>query len=273
MTAAGTDGAPRDLPGARRPHADRGPGPRPGGAGRPDSQDTGPGRPGRRPGGHRGRRLAVAALAAGTAILLAAGVAACQSQPASDVGAEDAQRLASAGPTASAAPAADAAPSVPVGKGTLPGRDATVRPVGLRIPAMELTASVDAVGVNRKTDEFEVPPSVDRVGWYRYGPGLEAKAGSVVIAGHVDSAEQGEGAFFRLRELDRGDRVTVTGEDGRSQEYTVVAREEYEKTKIPLERYFARDGALRLTLITCGGPFDAKKRSYRDNIVVTAKPV
>lgn len=32
-------------------------------------------------------------------------------------------------------------------------------------------------------------------------------------------------------------------------------------------------GSPRLTLITCGGPFDAEARHYRDNIVVTAVPV
>jgi hypothetical protein len=50
-----------------------------------------------------------------------------------------------------------------------------------------------------------------------------------------------------------------------------VARETYQKTAIPLDRYFGRDGALRLTLITCGGPFDRASGSYRDNVVVTAE--
>jgi len=149
---------------------------------------------------------------------------------------------------------------------------ATVTPVSLRIPSIGVTATVDPVGINERTNEFEVPPSVDRIGWYRYGPGLEAEAGSVVVAGHVDSAKQGEGAFYRLRELDRGDTLTATGSDGEQRTYRVVAREEYDKTKIPLDRYFARDGAPRLTLITCGGPFDAAARRYRDNIVVTAVP-
>ncbi|MEU9823932.1 class F sortase [Micromonospora chersina] len=216
---------------------------------------------------HRG---ALAAMAAGVAALTVAAVVACGSRPAEDVGAEEAAALASATPTAT--PTATGDPSVPVNAGTLPAAGATVPPVGLRIPPIGVTATVDPVGVNRRTDEFEVPPSVDRVGWYRYGPGLEAGTGSVVIAGHVDSADQGRGAFFRLRELDRGDTLTVTGSDGRERPYRVVAREEYAKTRIPLDRYFARDGSPRLTLITCGGPFDAKTRHYRDNIVVTAVP-
>jgi hypothetical protein len=156
--------------------------------------------------------------------------------------------------------------------GDLPDGPRVAPPRRLSIPGIDVTASVDPVGVNRSTGEFEVPPSVNRVGWYRYGPGLEARAGSLVIAGHVDGAGQGPGAFFRLRRLDRGDRIALTGADGRVVRWRVVAREEYTKTEIPLARYFARDGALRLTLITCGGPFDRETRRYRDNIVVTAVP-
>ncbi|MGC5289836.1 class F sortase [Micromonospora sp. DT231] len=211
-------------------------------------------------------RGALAALAAGVAALTVAAVVACGSQPAGNVGAEEATTLASN-------PPADAsAPSVPVTVGELPADAGVVPPVRLVIPDIDVTATVNAVGINERTNEFEVPPSVDQIGWYRYGPGLEATAGSVVIAGHVDSATQGRGAFFRLRQLDRGDTLTATGSDGTARRYRVVAREEYAKTRIPLDRYFARDGKPRLTLITCGGPFDAKARKYRDNIVVTAVP-
>lgn len=218
---------------------------------------------------HRG---ALAAMAAGAAALTVAGLVACGSGPAETVGAAEASALAEA--TSTAAPPTTAGPSgrVPVNAGTLPADAATVPPAKLSVPAIGVTATVNPVGVNDRTGEFDVPPSVDQVGWYRYGPGLEAATGSVVIAGHVDSAEQGKGAFFRLRELDRGDTLTVAGADGRDRRYRVVAREEYAKTKIPLDRYFARDGRPRLTLITCGGPFDPKTRHYRDNIVVTAVP-
>lgn len=50
----------------------------------------------------------------------------------------------------------------------------------------------------------------------------------------------------------------------------MVARERYRKSAIPLEKYLARDGAARLTLITCGGPFGEKTGHYRDNVVITA---
>lgn len=160
---------------------------------------------------------------------------------------------------------------VPVADGTVPAVAVPDRPARLRIPALGLDAAVDAVGIEPSTGEFAVPPSVDRVGWYRYGPGFSAAAGSIVIAGHVDSAAEGKGAFFRLGALADGDRVTLLGDGGRQREFAVVARERYRKTAIPLRKYFARDGAVRLTLITCGGPFDSKTGHYRDNVVVTAE--
>ncbi|MCL7460862.1 class F sortase [Micromonospora echinofusca] len=216
---------------------------------------------------HRG---ALAAMAAGVAALTVAALVACGSRPAGDVGADEAAALASPTPAPSVT-TGDAA-SVPVTTGELPAGTKVVPPVRLEIPTIDVTARVNAVGINERTNEFEVPPSVDQIGWYRYGPGLETDAGSVVVAGHVDSATQGKGAFYRLRELDEGDTLTATGSDGEARRYRVVAREEYDKTRIPLDRYFARDGKPRLTLITCGGPFDAKARKYRDNIVVTAVP-
>jgi predicted NUDIX family NTP pyrophosphohydrolase len=129
---------------------------------------------------------------------------------------------------------------------------------------MSLNAKVDAVGIDARSGDFAVPPSIDRVGWYRYGPGLEAAAGSIVIA------VQGKGAFFTLRTLTKGTLVRLTDPTGRRYDFTVVGVEQFRKSRIPLERYFARDGALRLTLVTCGGPFGEAARHYRDNVVVTA---
>ncbi|WP_433605384.1 class F sortase [Dactylosporangium sp. CA-139114] len=202
----------------------------------------------------RTRAAAWSAVAAGIVTMLAAAVTACAQQPAPPTGTPPTV-ASSAGP----APQVSAAP-------------AAVAPTGLNIDRLKLDVKVAPAGVDDKTGDFAVPPSVDVVGWYKWGPALHATTGSIVIAGHVDSAEQGPGAFFHLRDLEPGDPVTVTGSDGSTRRFTVTAREVYPKAKIPLERYFARDGAVRLTLITCGGPFDASTRHYRDNVVITAQP-
>ncbi|MFI7219281.1 class F sortase [Micromonospora maritima] len=197
---------------------------------------------------------APAAIAAGAAVLALAFGPARPTPPVTTVGAEAARRLA----------------QVP----QEPNRTiiASVPPVRLRIPALGVTAEVDQVGVDARTGNLEVPADVRRAGWYRYGPALDAGAGSLVLAGHVDGTEQGPGAFFHLRALSPGDAVTVTGADGRDRKWRVVARESYPKGSLPSARYFSWDEAARLTLITCGGPLDETARAYRDNVVVTAVP-
>ena len=142
----------------------------------------------------------------------------------------------------------------------------------LSIPAIDVRAAVDPVGV-QADGAMVVPKEVDRVGWYRYGPPPGAPAGSAVVAGHVDSRAQGRGAMFRLRELGVGDRVDVRLGDGRTVRYAVTGKQTLVKKRLPTEQLFTRDGAPRLVLVTCGGPFVKELSSYRDNVVVVAEPV
>lgn len=59
---------------------------------------------------------------------------------------------------------------------------------------------------------------------------------------------------------------------GQHRTYRVIGREIFDKKNVPLGALFSRTGPERLTLITCGGSFNRSKRSYVDNIVVTAVP-
>jgi len=213
-------------------------------------------------------RPALLALVAGGVLLVSY---ACHASSTSDFGSTAAPVPPSSAVAAPASPSASgsSAGGVPIQDGK-PAATTDESPVRLRIPALKLNATVDAVGIDPATGDFAVPPSVDQVGWYKFGPGFGATAGSIVIAGHVDSAAEGKGAFFGLPQLSKGDVVTLTGQDGKVRTFKVTARERYRKVAIPLDRYFARDGTPRLTLITCGGPFDSKTGHYRDNVVVTA---
>lgn len=144
-------------------------------------------------------------------------------------------------------------------------------PARLLIPAIGVDAPVGPVGIDDR-GEMAIPERVQDIGWYRYGPAPGAAAGSAVLSGHVDSAQQGLGAFSRLGELRSGDLIAVTDTAGRALQYRVVGKEAFDKKTVPLADLFSRSGAARLTLITCGGAFDAAAKSYLDNIVVTAVP-
>lgn len=161
-------------------------------------------------------------------------------------------------------------PPIPSGRST-PAPRSLARPVSVRIPAIDVTAPVVPIGVDRR-GAVAIPERVATVGWYRFSSAPGAAAGSSAFVGHVDSAEEGEGAFFRLRDLARGERIVVAVAGGGTLAYRVVSVAQYLKTSVPLRQLFARTGTPRLTLITCGGPFDPQRRSYRDNLVVTAVP-
>lgn len=154
----------------------------------------------------------------------------------------------------------------------LPRPDRTPRPVEIAIPAIDVRASVDVVGLDER-DQVEVPYDVMRAGWYRYSARPGSGEGSTVIVGHVDGVDQGAGAFYELRQLRPGDTVEVARTDDRTLTYEVVARELFAKDRVPLRELFSRIGPERLTLITCGGPFDPASLEYTDNVVVTAVPV
>lgn len=142
------------------------------------------------------------------------------------------------------------------------------RPVGLSIDAIDVRASVVPVGIDGGTRSVEVPTNVDTIGWFRFGPSPGGR-GSAVLIGHVDSRAQGAGAFFRLRELEPGDVVTVSFANGSRSAFRVVGRRSYPKEDLPTE-LFARSGRPVLTLVTCGGAFEQATGSYADNVVVFA---
>jgi len=96
--------------------------------------------------------------------------------------------------------------------------------------------------------------------------------GSVLLAGHVDSKEEGLGPSAELLTAERGDPVLVRTKD-RTASYDVVSRE-----MVPLDdleaypRVLSLRGPGRLTLVTCAPPFVPADGGYQNLAVVTARP-
>lgn len=147
--------------------------------------------------------------------------------------------------------------------------DERVAPVAVRIGALGLEAPVRSVGVDANND-FDVPEA-ETVGWYKHGP-APGQTGSTVLAAHVDYGGR-PGAFFSLAELTVGDVFEVELSDGSVLQYRVTETVLYDKTTLPAEELFRKDGDEVLRLITCGGSFDSIERSYQGNVVVTAEPI
>jgi sortase (surface protein transpeptidase) len=145
-----------------------------------------------------------------------------------------------------------------------------VTPERLVVPAIGVDADVIELGV-REDGTMEVPTDFAQTGWFRPGP-RPGRVGPAVIAGHVDD-RSGPAVFFRLAELEAGDRIEVHGERGELVVFEVRRSEQHPKDAFPTERVYGGTPGPELRLITCGGAFDRQARSYRDNVVVYAERV
>lgn len=143
------------------------------------------------------------------------------------------------------------------------------RPTRLRIDAIGVDAPVVALGV-ADNGEMEVPTDADTVAWYEYGPS-PGQEGSAVLAAHVDYNGR-KGVFFELSDLPEGATLTVEFDSAAPRTFTVVEGALIAKTALPVDQLFRRDGRPALTLITCGGEFNAATRSYRNNVIVRTVP-
>ncbi|MGR3937844.1 class F sortase [Streptomyces sp. BRA346] len=145
------------------------------------------------------------------------------------------------------------------------------RPERVDIAAAGVHAPVIASGLDRK-GAVKPPPfrRADAVAWYRGGP-EPGTAGAAVLVGHVDTRSK-PAVFYRLSDLRRGETLRVARSDGSTAEFTVedvtmVTAEHFDARRV----YGARTGGrAELRLITCGGRFDRKTRTYSANVVVSA---
>ena len=143
-------------------------------------------------------------------------------------------------------------------------------PRTLRVPSLDLALPVRPEGVDR-SGAMALPDTVDAVGWYRFGPRPGSRAGASVVAGHVDTLTEGIGPLASLADLDVGATISVATARGEV-DYEVRSVSVIGRGDLDLERLFARDGAPRLHLVTCGGDYVPEEGGYESNLVVVAAP-
>jgi hypothetical protein len=182
--------------------------------------------------------------------------------PVSRPGFEQVQGLPpAAAPLAGGTPAPDRRRPFP------PGTPGAI-PIRLRVPG-QLDAPVTPV--DARDGALQVPARPFTLGWWSLGGAPGAGAGTVLIAGHVDSARYGLGAFAALGHTPIGARAELTGLDGQRYAYRVVARRAYPRSELPAD-LFSAGGAPRLALITCAGSYDRRAHRYAKNLVLYAIP-
>jgi len=116
-----------------------------------------------------------------------------------------------------------------------------------------------------------IPGDVRSVTRYSGSAPLNATTGSVLIAGHIDNADQGDGALHNIYLLQAGDLVYLSDGIG-TKVWKVVARNVFAKD-VPHPDWFAGLlGPAQLHLVTCGGPYDPGTHSFLDNVAITSVP-
>ncbi|WP_432148936.1 class F sortase [Streptomyces sp. bgisy029] len=141
------------------------------------------------------------------------------------------------------------------------------RPVSITIPSLKVTSDLEQLGLG-KDRAMETPKDPAKAGWYR--PGVTPGAlGPSVIAGHV-TWDGAPAVFFKLTELDPGDRIDVRRADGTTAVFTVERTAVYPKDEFPTVEVYRNLDHAGLRLITCGGDYSQSDSRYADNVVVYA---
>ena len=139
-------------------------------------------------------------------------------------------------------------------------------PVRLRIPAIGVDASIEAVEQDRN-GRMDTPALVDDVAWYAPGS-APGEIGNAVLAGHLDRIGGAPAVFWKLGKLAVGDDIFVTDSGGIEYHFRVTGRETYKYDEAPLDAIFGFGIRSRLNLITCRGNWDRGERTYTQRLVV-----
>ena len=147
-----------------------------------------------------------------------------------------------------------------------PERPSTSRlPDGTVVPIRPAGVAADG--------SLAVPDDVRVAGWWRGGSRLGDPFGVTLLAAHVDSTTQGLGPYAGLLSVRAGQRIVV-GSARLSQTFAVVSLRLMPRPALPQHRrLFTARGDRRLVLVTCAGPYDARRGGYQNLAVVTATPV
>ena len=138
---------------------------------------------------------------------------------------------------------------------------------------------VPAVGIDAAFSYKEVgtdgqmpnPNGPEDVAYYDFSqwPGLggvPGKGGNIVLAGHVDYIRYGPAVFWRLHELAPGDTVQITMDDGTSATYKIEFNKQIEVGSADWSGIVSATADESITLITCGGEFEAGHYNNRQII-------
>ncbi|MCR4333529.1 MAG: class F sortase [Patescibacteria group bacterium] len=141
-------------------------------------------------------------------------------------------------------------------------------PARLRIPALNIDATVEQVGLT-PLGAMDVPKGPSDVAWYELGP-RPGEDGSAVIAGHEGWKDSIPAVFDNLFKISAGDKIYVTDENGATSVFIVKKTRIFDEDQEVPSVFNSNDGKAHLNLITCAGVWNAVTKSFSKRLVVFA---
>lgn len=144
------------------------------------------------------------------------------------------------------------------------------RPRQLMIPKLGVNANILPVGATN--DVLDAPASAWDVGWYEKSALPGSGAGALLIDGHVNDALGSPGVFYSLTDLTKGDTIGLERGDGQKFTYEVISIQDAPLDKVDMTAALepSKPGKEGLTLVTCGGAYDYRKKTYDHRVLVFA---
>jgi sortase A len=145
-------------------------------------------------------------------------------------------------------------------------------PKRIIIDSLDLEIDIISVGV-AQDGYLETPKDWNVAGWYTKSA-RPSEVGNMLIDGHYDNNYGNPAAFWKLKNLKAGDKVSILDSYGRMYDYTVV-NSYYVGINDPsrLSVFDSSTNVPALTLITCGGVWNAAKQTYNERLVIDAELV
>lgn len=147
-------------------------------------------------------------------------------------------------------------------------------PARLEIPAIEVAVDLERLRPDGE-DRIAAPKAWENAGWYEAGffPG---EPGSAIVTGHLDTDRGTPAVFWRLKDVKRGDRVSVVYANGDRFDFEVEDKKLVDADTVAGDVYarlFDDGDEPRLSLITCDGAWDAGRATYAKRLIIFTRLV
>lgn len=147
-------------------------------------------------------------------------------------------------------------------------------PRQLVIESLGVNANILAVGLTAD-GAMDAPATAWDTGWYNQSSLPGAGTGALLIDGHVNNTIGTPGVFFKIDTLKAGDTMQVERGDGQVFTYSVAAVEQKKIEDVDMAKMMRSitPGKQGLNLITCGGEYDSRRKTFDDRILVYAHQI